>query len=245
VHKHFALLLALTSFIVYIDGRTFYNERLNRACGFLAPAGLLFCLNKAVVVQFSECAMSGHMLVAYYVCAAAWATCGLGMLGVLSMDSLADVQSRVSPNTFIVVSGLIGIASVYLDCNMKPMYQLIVRIGIFYLITTSFVLLHSSSQRTHRMVYESVAKHITMHVLFVDVYVVAASVVLFIVFHVYVIQSRHSRKNSTGNQGSFYGVRVSSIAPTKNIEVAHATKIQSSESALNELLAAKRAINNV
>ena len=181
VQQHFAMLLVLTALVTYLDGRAFYSERLNRACGFLVPAGLIFCVNKAMLMQFTGCIMSNTMRIVYYVLATAWATCGLGMLGMLSLDSLANVQSRVSENTFIFISGALGVATVYVECTVKPMYELLLRVGLFYLFTTSFILLHWSSHRTHRTLYDSVAKHITMHILFVDLYVVAASILLFII----------------------------------------------------------------
>ena len=104
VQQHFAMLLAIAALITYLDGRAFYNERLNRACGFLVPVGLVFCVNKAMLLQFTTCTLSNTTRVVYYVLATAWATCGLGMLGMLSMDTLANVQSRVSDNTFVLVS---------------------------------------------------------------------------------------------------------------------------------------------
>jgi hypothetical protein len=236
VQQHFAMLLAVTALIAYLDGRTFQHERLNRACGFLVPAGLIFCVNKAMLLQFTACTLSNTMRVLYYVLATAWATCGLGMLGMLSLDSLGNVQSRVSENTFILVSGFLGVANVYVDCASKPMYELLLRVGLFYLATTSFILLHSTSQRTHRTVYESVGKHITMHILFVDAYVVAASIFLFLVFHVYVIQTRCRQKNASAP---------TTTMPAKVQDHARLASVSVDEAAINELLAAKRAVNMV
>lgn len=241
VQQHFAMLLALTALVTYLDGRAFCGERLNRACGFLVPAGLVFCVNKAVLIQFSECGMSNTMRVLYYVFATAWATCGLGMLGMLSMDSLANVQSRVSENTFIFVSGVLGVANVYIECTVKPVYELLLRVGLFYLFTTSFILLHWRSHSTHRTLYDSVAKHITMHILFVDMYVVAASMFLFIGFHVYVIRTRHCRRAPPANSSA-------SVKCTASVKAMDSVRLASSpadDTAIKELLAAKRAINMV
>lgn len=240
VQQHFAALLVLTALVTYLDGRAFYSERLNRACGFLVPTGLIFCVNKAMLMQFTECNMSNTVRLVYYILATAWATCGLGMLGMLSMDSLANVQSRVSENTFIFVSGALGVANVYVECTVKPMYELLLRVALFYLFTTSFILLHWSSHRTHRTLYDSVAKHITMHILFVDLYVVAASILLFIIFHVYVIRARHCRRQ--------HSPQTACIVPAANVKPADSMRVASSpadEAAIKELLAAKRAINMV
>lgn len=248
VQQHFAMLIALTAFITYLDGRVFYTERLNRACGFLIPAGLVFCVNKAVFVQFATCSMSHATLVVYYVLSTAWATCGLGMLGMLSIDTLADVQSRVSSHTFILVSGGLGVANVYMDCHVKPMYELLIRVGLFYLFTTSFILLHWTSQRTHHTVYESIGKHITMHILFVDFYVVIGSVALFILFHLYVIQSRRQNK-APGATTFTVCTDTSSLKPDAARPPAQrapsAAPAPSDDSVLHELIAAKRAINMV
>lgn len=248
VQQHFAMLIALTAFITYLDGRVFYTERLNRACGFLIPTGLVFCVNKAVFVQFATCSMSHATLVVYYVLSTAWATCGLGMLGMLSIDTLADVQSRVSSHTFILVSGGLGVANVYMDCHVKPMYELLIRVGLFYLFTTSFILLHWTSQRTHHTVYESIGKHITMHILFVDFYVVIGSVALFILFHLYVIQSRRQKK-APGATTFTACTGTSSLKPDAARPPAQrapsAAPGPSDDSVLHELIAAKRAINMV
>ena len=240
VQQHFGMLLALTALLTYFDGRAFYSDRLNRACGFLVPAGLVFCVNKATLMQFSsECGMSNTVRVVYYIMASAWATCGLGMLGMLSMDSLANVQSRVSENTFIFVSGVLGVANVYVECTVKSVPELFLRVGLYYLFTTSFILLHWSSHRTHRTLYDSVAKHITMHMLFVDLYVVVASMLLFIVFHVYVIRARHFwRPPPTTSSASVKG-----MSSVKAMDSARLAPSLADDTAIKELLAAKRAIN--
>ena len=50
MQQHFGMLLALTTFLTYLDGRAFYSDRLNRACGFLVITMHMLFVDLYVVV---------------------------------------------------------------------------------------------------------------------------------------------------------------------------------------------------
>jgi len=204
----------------YLDGWLFRNDALSRAVGFLAPPLLL------ILTMSDQFYPGGHTcndlasLAVYYSVGILWAASS----SFCVVDMLVQVQSRFNVHVAAACWGAACVVLVFVDCRKRGFLEILARTMLYYIFTVFlwFSQTLQPDRERHRFCFSIL--HASLHVLFVDPYVVAGSVVIFIavfVYHYNAIQKPSARP------GAPQGVVLK--------------KADVSENLLRELQAAKRA----
>jgi hypothetical protein len=256
------MIVVVSAWIVYFDACLFRNDASNCMSGFLIPAALMYCNNRLIAVQFEiGCTFSSTTLLTHFVLAVTWATCSMFMLVYVFVDM---PQLRLELHIVSIFSGALGISMLWTECSTKSFHELLFRGILYYIFTFGFYLMHAFTQHLHRRRYKTIGMHIFLHLLFVNAYVIAGSILMSFTLIVYLIQkissakSEHMKSNEPTH--TFTGMKSVAQLSTMSINLQEDIVVPTSpnenkksyfpdkdseENALKELMAAKRALNMV
>ena len=253
------LIVVVSAWFVYFDACLFKNDASNRMCGFLVPAALMYGNNRLIDVQFESnashnfnCHVSSAVFISHYVLAVTWATGSIFMLVYVFVD-MPHLKLDLQVLSFF--SGALGVGMLWTECLTKPFHELLLRAIMFYILTFGFCLLHAYTQHLHYRRYKTIGMHISLHILFVNMYIVAASVLLCITLVVYLFRksvalNQHTQQSvtNTPNMAQGKSTHKHKNAPKTQIEYLGCTdpcfpSKEIEEDALRELMLAKQAIN--
>ena len=253
------LIVVVSAWLVYFDSCLFKNDASNRMCGFLVPIALMYGNNRLIHIQFESdvshnfnCHISSAIFISHYVLAVTWATGSIFMLIYVFVDM---PHLRLDLQVLSFFSGALGIGMLWTECLTKPFHELLLRAMMFYILTFGFCLLHAYTQHLHYRRYKTIGMHISLHLLFVNMYIVAGSVMLCIALVFYLFQ-----KSTSLNQHSEDSMpKTPNVAPNTSTfknrnatqtKIEHLSGTDSSfmsdekeEDALHELMLAKQAMN--
>ena len=253
------LIVVVSAWLVYFDSCLFKNDASNRMCGFLVPIALMYGNNRLIHIQFESdvshnfnCHISSAIFISHYVLAVTWATGSIFMLIYVFVDM---PHLRLDLQVLSFFSGALGIGMLWTECLTKPFHELLLRAMMFYILTFGFCLLHAYTQHLHYRRYKTIGMHISLHLLFVNMYIVAGSVMLCIALVFYLFQ-----KSTSLNQHPEDSMpKTPNVAPNTSTfknrnatqtKIEHLSGTDSSfmsdekeEDALHELMLAKQAMN--
>ena len=258
---HIHLVFAVSAWFVYFDASLFKNDASNRMCGFLVPVALMYGINRLIDIQFLSnatqnfnCNISSATFISHYVLAVTWATTSIFMLIYVFVEI---PHPKLDLQLLSFFSGALGIAMLWTECLTKPFPELLLRGMMFYIFTFAFFLLHAYAQHLHCRRYTTIGMHISLHLLFVNLYIVAGSVMLCMALIFYLVRKSRAL-NQHSDDSAVNQTNVTSNTSTFKHKNPTQTKIeemnyneacfpgkQKEEDALHELMLAKRAINMV
>tara|TARA_B100001540_G_scaffold155612_2_gene137724 strand:- start:18442 stop:19269 length:828 start_codon:yes stop_codon:yes gene_type:complete len=168
----------------YLDSWFFKHDNLSKAAGFLAPVILALLTSSSSLYPDKGPCLDIPSVVLYYVSSIAWAAsssfCVLNMLlKVTSFDA----------HIAAVFWGIACMVLLYVDCHKKGLLELVVRGFLFYLLTILLWFSQTIQPDLERNRFTFSVMHSCLHVLFVDPYVVGASVFIWFCIFVYYLHT--------------------------------------------------------
>ena len=247
------MLVVVSAWLVYLDAHIFKSNHSNIMCGFLVPVALMYGNNRLISIQFhtdalqgSSCYTSSSVFILYYALAVAWASSSMFMLVYVFVDL---AQFRLNLQYIALFAGALGIGMLWAECSTKPFYELLVRAMLFYMFTFGFFLLQGYRQHLHQRRYRTIGMHIALHLLFVNTYIVAGSLILCLLLLIYLLRNIPVANNK-GDTAIMAHTEVTFKGNNINAQNAHTniltqTHSKEQEDALRELMLAKQAINMI
>jgi len=246
------MIVIVSAWIVYFDAYFFQNNASNHMCGFLLPAALMYCNNRLIAIQFEQgCQQTYPSIISNHILNVLWATSSMLMLAYV----FAEIwELRVDLNLAACVSGALGLGMLWTECGVKSFQELWIRVFIFYVFTFGFGVMHACTQHLHHCRYKTIGLHICMHLLFVNMHVLLASMLVSLALGIYVMHKslqslvHESNAPSLPNSvdASHKNTQVKVDMPNKSMPNKNMSPCTLSENeALRELMAAKRALNLV
>ena len=176
---------------VYFDGWSFRNDPLSRAAGFLAPPLLLILTMSSQFYPHTSPCLDIPSVAIYYGVGITWAASS--SFYVIAM--LMNMHTRVSVYTASMVWGVGCIVLLFMNCHKKGVLEILARTLLYY--TLVVVLWFSQTlqpdRERHRFVFSIL--HTTLHILFVDAYVCAGSVIIWSCVFIYHYNTHQSPKH--------------------------------------------------
>ena len=187
----------LLSVFVYFDALCFWRDALNRAAGFLLPTAFVVYVNFRGAVSWpanSECERT-LLLVPYWAADVAWAASS----SVVFVSLCMQVQLRVRIVTVTVAWASMALAHVLLGC-LRPysLAELLGRIVLYYASCAFFFLSSMVLPGIDRNQHSFTVVHVNMHLLFVELSVLAVSVCISAAAYVCIYYQYSVRKGSAG-----------------------------------------------
>ena len=213
---------------VYLDGWVFRNDSLSRTAGFLAPPFLLICTMSQQFHPQTRACSDIPSLVVYYAVGIVWATsCNFCVINML-----LQMQTRFNVHAAAILWGVACIVLTYVDCRKRGCFEIFARTMLYYSVAIVMFFSQTLQPDRERNRFAFGILHTSIHLLFVDPYVVAGSV--FILFCVFVYHFNEYRKQTQTTTN----IQRQSMPEAK-------MKTDVSDSLLRELQAAKRAQGNM
>lgn len=168
---------AILCIIVYFDALCFWRDALNRAAGFLLPTAM------AVYVNFREqqawpadsACQRTLQLIPYWTADVSWEA----LSSVVFVSLCMQVPLRLRILTISISWAGMALAHVMLGC-LQPFIlpELLGRLLLYYVSSAFFFLSSMLLPGIDRNMHSFTVVHVNMHVLFVELYVLAVSVTI-------------------------------------------------------------------
>ena len=179
------VLLLVCIWIVYFDGFYFRHDKCNQLCGFLVPCALLYCINKMIQYETVQCEPTNSHYVVIYVCGVLWASISMFTMMYLFLDI---VRNHLELHAVAAFTSGLGIAMLVFHCHTMEVWEIILRVLVYYVCTVLFYFFQSKARQIDRKVYNFIVKNIMLHVLFVDVLIACGSIGMCILFFIFVLR---------------------------------------------------------
>lgn len=174
------LLLVFLGFTAYFDSWYFRHDALSRAAGGLFPLLLaLFASSDYLYPPTLPCSDMPSVIL-YYAASIAWAASS----SFCVVNMLLRLQS-FNINVAAILWGALALVLLYVDCKKKSILELASRSVLFYCLAILLWFSQTFQPDLDRNRFAFSVLHTCLHVLFVDIYVVIASVLIWIVFLMY------------------------------------------------------------
>jgi len=232
-------LFVVLSILVYFDALCFWRDSLNRAAGFLLPTAFVIYANfrnEQAWPADSAC-VRPLQLVPYLVADVAWAASS----SVVFVSVCMQVPLRVRILTMSVAWAIMAVTHVMLRCLQPFMLpELLGRLLLYYVGSAFFFLSSMLLPGIDRNMHSFSVVHVNMHVLFVQLYVLAVSVVISAAAYLWIYYQYHAR---TGASPSAPAVTHPALVISEERSNLHVRPCPSppSDDLLAELRAAKAA----
>ena len=188
-------IFVLLGVIVYFDALCFWRDSLNRAAGFLLPTAI------AVYVNFrdqqnwpadSACQRT-LLLVPYWAVDVSWAASS----SVVFVSLCMQVPLRVRILTMSIVWAGMALTHVLLGCLQALILpELLGRLVLYYVSSAFFFLSSMLLPGIDRNMHSFSVVHVNMHLLFVELYVLAVSVSISAAAYMCLYYQYHARTSA-------------------------------------------------
>jgi len=163
--------------IVYFDALCFWRDALNRAAGFLLPTAMAVyvnCREQQAWPADSACQRT-MQLIPYWAADVSWAASS----SVVFVSLCMQVPLRLRILTISIGWAGMALAHVMLGCLQPFMLpELLGRLLLYYVSSAFFFLSSMLLPGIDRNMHSFTVVHVNMHVLFVELYVLAVSVTI-------------------------------------------------------------------
>lgn len=211
----------------YLDWYVFRHDKLSKACGFLAPLALTLLANGDFYIT-QPCATSTLFNTLYYVNSMAWASTSSYVFFNQMLQLKYPTHDTASAALWIINC----LFHVYVHCQTETVLVLTCRAILFYAMTIAHWFAQVLVADCDRNRFAFTVLHTALHVLFVDMYVVAASTFIFVGIILFSLRQA-SVANSTGPKNA---PKSSPCMITTDVE----NQPENMATLLNELRAAKQ-----
>ena len=185
-------IFALLCVLVYFDAVAFWRDSLNRAAGFLLPTAFVVYVNLRGATQWpadTRC-LRTVQVIPYWVADVAWAASS----SVVFVSLCMRVPMRLRMLHVTVTWALMALAHILLGClRAHSPTELVSRLLLYYITCAFFFLSSMVLPGTDRNVHTFTVVHVNMHVLFVEVYVLAVSVCISVAAYACLYYQYNSR----------------------------------------------------
>ena len=183
------IVLFILATLAYFDGFFFRHDNLSRAVGFLAPPLLLIAvMSNCIQSSVGQCDdMTSNIL--YWVASIAWASS--------STFCVLDMILRLtSVNIHIMSVGwtVAGLILLYVDCQKKGVLEIATRSLLYYVLATLLWFSQTLQPDVERNRFSYSVLHGPLHILFVNQYVMCASVCIWVLIFIYYYHSQSKSK---------------------------------------------------
>ena len=172
--------LSVVLALVYCDAYAWRSDKLNRAVGFLCPVGLALLATTSVTPCSGEESddKNGHSLLAllpYWTVQVAWP---LGSAYYLAASAFGVF--RPSERQVVGVSAAcLAVHCVLLLAGRQGTGDVMLRAAVYYMTSMLFYHAKARLSSVDRNAHSRLTVHVCLHLLFVDLYVLVASVAVF------------------------------------------------------------------
>lgn len=168
----------------YLDGWFFRHDNLSKAAGFLAPVILALLTTTVSLHTDTKPCADIPSVVLYYVSSVAWAaSSSFCVLNMLLKVTTFDVRIAA------VLWGVACLVLLYVDCHKKALLEVGLRGLLFYLLAILLWFSQTMQPDLERNRFAFSVMHSCLHILFVDLYVVASSVCIWFCIFVYFLHT--------------------------------------------------------
>ena len=177
-HDHTGLCV-LVCVLCYFDGYCYCTDALNRAAGFLVPPAFYMYThapsqNTWVVSPVSHCTQM-PVLVFYWAVDLLWAS----SWSMLIASPLCKIRVKLRIQTVVCVWSFILLVHVALRCYHAPdFWETVLRVLLYYVSCVCYFFTSSFVLDTDRHTHTFTVMHVCLHILFVEPFVLVASVVV-------------------------------------------------------------------
>ena len=177
-HDHTGLCV-LVCVLCYFDGYCYRTDALNRAAGFLVPPAFYMYThapsqNTWVVSPVSHCTQM-PVLVFYWAVDLLWASSSSMLIASL----LCKIRVKLRIQTVACVWSFILLVHVALRCYHPPgFWEIVLRVLLYYVSCVCYFFTSSFVLDTDRHTHTFTVMHVCLHILFVEPFVLVASVVV-------------------------------------------------------------------
>jgi len=213
--------------VTYLDWFVFRHDKLSKACGFLAPLALTLIANGDFYIT-QPCVPSTLFNTLYYVNSIAWASTS----SYVFFNQMLQLKYPTHDNASAALWIVNCIFHVYVHCQTETFLVLTCRVILFYAMTIAHWFAQVLVADCDRNRFAFTVLHTALHILFVDMYVVAASAFIFVGVILY---SLHQASVAT-SVGPKNVPRSSPCMITTDVE----SQPENMNTLLNELRAAKQ-----
>lgn len=211
--------------LAYIDWFCFRLDRLSKACGFLAPLALALLANGSFY-HTDACAPTTMLNTLYYANSIVWATSS----SYVFINQMLQLKYPVNDLAVAVVWCVNCILHLVVHCDYDRLWLVVCRVAIFYPMTIAHWFAQVLLSDCDRNRFAFTVLHTALHVLFVDLYVATASVLIFVSVLCYCM---HSTATAAAKPA-----KITASLFTQNTDVEKAPENMSA--LLHELRAAKQ-----
>jgi len=189
-------IFVLFSIFVYFDALCFWRDSLNRAAGFLLPTAIVVYVNFRDEQSWpadSACQRT-LQLVPYWAADVSWAA----LSSVVFVSLCMKVPMRVRILTMSIAWAGMALAHVLLGClQALILSELLGRLTLYYVSSAFFFLSSMLLPGIDRNMHSFSVVHVNMHVLFVELYVLAVSVTVSAAAYMCIYYQYHARTGPT------------------------------------------------
>ena len=211
----------------YLDWFVFRHDKLSKACGFLAPLALTLIANGDFYIT-QPCASSTLFNTLYYVNSIAWASTS----SYVFFNQMLQLKYPTHDTTSAALWIVNCIFHVYVHCQTETFLVLTCRVILFYAMTITHWFAQVLISDCDRNRFAFTVLHTALHVLFVDIYAVGATALIFVGVILYSLHQTSAAK-STGPKTA---PKSSPCMITTDVE----SQPENMNTLLNELRAAKQ-----
>jgi len=177
-HDHTGLCV-LVCVLCYFDAYCYRHDALNRAAGFLVPPAFYMythapAQNTWLASPVSHCTET-HVLVFYWAVDLLWASSSSMLIATL----LCKLRVKLRIQTVACVWSFILLVHVALRCYHPPGFsEIVLRVLLYYLSCICYFFSSVLVLDTDRHTHTFTVMHVCLHILFVEPFVLVASVVV-------------------------------------------------------------------
>ena len=179
-----SVLMCSLLLLAYLDWFCFRTDRLSKACGHLAP--LVLCLVANAELCSQECPGSALRTTLYYANSVAWATAS----SYVFANQMLQLKYPVHDLAVVALVCTHACLHLVVHCHHDGLPLVVARVASFYPISIAHWFAQVLVPDADRNRFSFTVLHTSVHFLFVDFYVVAGSVLIFVLVLVYCIKQQ-------------------------------------------------------
>lgn len=182
-----SVLVCTVLLLAYLDWFCFRLDKISKACGFLAPLALCVLAN-ANFYSRTECGTGTLLTVVYYVNSIAWATAS----SYAFANQMLELKYPVHDLVVVILLCINCILHLAVHCEHETLWLVVGRMALYYPITICHWFAQVLISDYDRNRFAFTVLHAGLHLLFVDLYVVAGSIFIFCLVLLYTMHRQHS-----------------------------------------------------